>query len=282
MKIESFSPTTLKSALDILSRKTGIKILAGGTDFVVAMKQGIMTPQSILDLSKLNGKIREIKLSANKLHIGSLVTFTEIEESDLLRKYAPILVSAIESIGSVQIRNLGTIGGNIATSSPAGDSIPALFVLDAKLCIANKQEKKIIDIADFFVGPKRSILKPNELITEIIFPAMHNNEKGFFLKIGGRKALAISKVSVAGKIRFDKSNKIDDAKIALGAVAPTVIRAKRAEKLLIGNELTDKLIEECAEVASDECSPITDLRSTTEYRRKMVEVLVKRGLYTLQ
>ena len=203
------------------------------------------------------------------------MTFSEIENSAILRKKALQLVTAAASAGSVQIRNRATIGGNIANGSPAGDTIPPLYVLEAILELSSAKGKRTVPIEKFFTGPGKTVLKPTELITAIKIPNRSNH--GFFMRLATRKALAISKVSVAVNIIMNKS-KVESAKIALGAVAPTVIRATLTEEYLRGKEINQAIIDEAARIVQDEARPIDDIRSLAIYRKEMVGVLLKRGL----
>jgi CO/xanthine dehydrogenase FAD-binding subunit len=219
--------------------------------------------------------LKNIVFKKNHISIGPLATFDDIEQSRILQVYAPQLVLSASLAGSVQIRNRATIGGNIANGSPAGDLIPPLYSLNATLELSSIKGKDRIAIEKFFIGPGKTIIKSNELITSIDFKMTPSH--GFFLRLATRQALAISKVSVAARIRL-KDQIVSDACIALGAVAPTVIRAYKTEKYLIGNELNDNIICRASETSKNEAHPIDDLRSTAEYRREMVAVLLRRGL----
>jgi len=178
----------------------------------------------------------------------------------------------------VQIRNRATIGGNIANGSPAGDTTPPLYALGAAIEISSVKTKRVVPIEKFFIGPGKTVLKTNELITAIKIPRLHNH--GFFMRLATRRALAISKVSVAASLILKKS-KVESAKIALGAVAPTVIRASRTETYLIGKELTSEVIEEASGIIKEEARPIDDIRSIAAYRKEMTGVLLARGLESI-
>ena len=272
---ESIIAATLRQALTAKAKKN-IMAIAGGTDLLVKLHDTIDTPNPkllVLDYIKSLHKI--VINSKRQISIGPLVTFDEIEQSQLLRQFAPQLVAAASLAGSAQIRNQATIGGNIANASPAGDLIPPLYALDAKLELSSIKGKRHVPIEDFFLGPGKSILKSSELITSI--KIMARPGFAFFLRLATRQALAISKVSVAAGIRIDKGI-VDEVYIALGAVAPTVIRASETEKILIGKELIQENICHAAEIAKSEARPIDDIRSNAEYRREMVAVLLSRGL----
>ncbi|OGC92352.1 MAG: hypothetical protein A2W25_11020 [candidate division Zixibacteria bacterium RBG_16_53_22] len=271
---DTINPSSLRQALAAKARPN-LVVVAGGTDILVQLHDRVDRPWPkllVLDGIKALGKIT---LHDDFVTIGPNVTFSEIESSPIIGKYAPQLAQAASVAGSVQIRNRATIGGNVANASPAGDLIPPLYVLGATLELLSVRTKRSMPIEKFFVGPGKTVLKSNELITAIRISKV--KRIGFFLRLGTRQALAISKVSVAAALMI-KSGIILDVKIALGAVAPTVIRAGVAEELLRGNRLDAKLIDHAAEAASKEARPIDDIRSVAAYRKEMVGILLKRGL----
>jgi xanthine dehydrogenase FAD-binding subunit len=275
--LETINPTTLKDAL-ISAGKSNVAPIAGGTDLLVKIYDRYDNPRpKLLVLDKVK-PLHKISFNGNRIILGPLVTFAEIEQSEQLKKFAPQLVEAASVAGSVQIRNRATIGGNIANGSPAGDLIPPLYVLGAELELSSVKGKRTVPIDKFFKGPGLTVLKKGELITAIRFQKSFNN--GFFLRLATRKALAISKVSVAASVSI-KKEKVNDTRIALGAVAPTVMRAIQTEEYIKGKKLDESVIEEAAEIVKREARPIDDLRSIAEYRREMVGVLFKRGISTL-
>jgi CO/xanthine dehydrogenase FAD-binding subunit len=273
-ELETINPRTLKDALIGVARPDVVPI-AGGTDLLVKLYDCFDNPRPrFLVLDKVK-PLHKISVNKDKITIGPLMTFAEIEQSSQLKKYAPQLVEAASIAGSVQIRNRATIGGNIANGSPAGDLIPPLYVLEAELELSSAKGKRRVAIDKFFRGPGLTVLKKNELITAIRFKKSFND--GFFMRLATRKALAISKVSVAANVSL-KNGKVDDIRIALGAVAPTVIRAGETEEYLKGKKLSDDVINTAVEIIKREARPIDDLRSIGEYRREMVGILLKRGL----
>jgi xanthine dehydrogenase FAD-binding subunit len=271
-KSDTYLASTLKQALEFKTRRN-IAVVAGGTDILVRLHDAIEKP-SLLVLDGIS-QLRKINAAEKQIKIGPLVTFTEIEESATLRKFAPQLCQAASVAGSVQIRNRATIGGNIANASPAGDLIPPLYALGASLELMSSKGKRVVDIEDFFTGPGKTILKSNELITGIKIPKSRN--LGFFARLGTRKALAISKVSVAVNFAL-RSGKITNTKISLGAVAPTVIRAQAAEEILENQNLNSDNIEKAALAVIETARPIDDIRSNAEYRKQMTGVLFRRGM----
>ena len=268
----TFSPSNLKQALALKAQRN-TAVIAGGTDILVRLHDTIDKP-NLLILNEIN-QLKKILVKEKYISIGSLATFTEIENSTQLRKFARQLCQAASLAGSVQIRNRATIGGNIANGSPAGDLIPPLLALDAKLELCSIRDKRTIPIESFFTGPGHTVIKPKELITSICIPRANN--LGFFLRLGTRKALAISKVSVATGFTIRKG-KITNIKIALGAVAPTVIRAISAEEILEGQVLTPEIIRKAAKEVIATAKPIDDIRSNAEYRKEMTGVLFSRGM----
>jgi len=247
-----------------------VRFLAGGTDIFPLLSDGLLEEEIFCDISLLTG-LKKIEVRKNTIAIGALVTFAQIKESKVLAKYAPCLVQSACEMGSPQIRNMATLGGNVANGSPSGDAIPPLFVLRAEI----KTDRRKIPAEKFFTGPKKTVLKNNELITEIVIP----KEKRFsaFLKMGPRKALAISKVSAAVSLKMQKGA-VNEILIALGAVAPTVVRAYKTERFLSGKKITGQTIKKAAEMVRGEISPIDDFRSTGDYRRMVAGILVSRIL----
>lgn len=280
-EIEVMSPATLLECLSIISNKgNNSRLIAGGTDAVVRMKDGKWRPETWININGLK-ELRYIQEKDGEIHIGPLTTHTDIVHSSLLQEKADVLVQASREVGAIQMQNIGTIGGNIGTASPAGDTIPALFVLNAVLQLSSLNNKRLIPIEEFFIGPGRTVLKENEMITKIIIQPQDENEIGIFQKLGPRKAQSISIVNVAISLLMGEGRQVLRGKIAFGSVAPTIIRAKKCESIMTLNPLTDELIQNIAKVAWKEVMPITDVRATAEYRRDMASALLERGLYRL-
>ncbi|UCF77890.1 MAG: xanthine dehydrogenase family protein subunit M [Candidatus Eiseniibacteriota bacterium] len=268
------APRSLREALRAVGRK-GVVAVAGGTDLLVRLHDVAAGERpSFLVLDGVR-TLHSIAPRGKGLALGPLVTFSEIERSSLLRTLAPQLVEAASVAGSVQIRNRATLGGNIANGSPAGDLLPPLYVLSARLELSYSGGRRQVMIEDFFKGPGETVLRRNELITRVVFERSQN--RGFFLRLAVRRALAISKVSVAANVSL-RNGRVQSVRIALGAVAPTVLRASRTEEYLLGRELDRDSIETACGLASGEAAPIDDIRSEADYRREMVGVLLGRGL----
>lgn len=281
-EIEMVTPETVEECLYFLSDKQKeMRLLAGGTDAVVRMKDGIGRPETWVNIRKIDS-LRYIREESDGIHIGPLTTHTDIIRSPLLNEKADVLVSASKEVGASQIQNMGTIGGNISTASPAGDTIPPLFVLDAQIELSSLKEKRTVPVTEFFLGPGKTVQKPDEMITDIIIRPQAKNEIGIFEKLGPRKAQSISIVNVAILLKMGEGpRECLEGKIAFGAVAPTVIRALKCEKMLTLQPLNDSAIKDIADIAWKEVMPISDVRASAKYRRSMASSLLARGLYRL-
>jgi carbon-monoxide dehydrogenase medium subunit len=272
---EYLRPRSLDEALAMMDG-TGVKPMAGGTDLSVALKEGYR-PRSLMDLSGLRNELSYIESDEDYVRIGALTTFGEIYRSRVIEAYATCLREAAYNIGTWQIRNLATIGGNLANASPAADSGPPLMVLDASVVMRSARAQGVKTVRDVFLGPKKSALRENELITEIRFKRVKGLKSGWARR-GRRSANTISVVNVAvaalvvdGRFRL--------ARIALGSVGPTPILATEASEVLVGRRATDReAIARAADRARDASSPITDVRGTREYRLKMVKHLTEKLL----
>lgn len=278
-EIDYVKPKSISEALEILEEKKGnAKIIAGGTDLLVRLKQNTINENIIVDIGDIES-LKGIYLDDHFVHILPLTTHSEILESDIVKNHGFILWQACKTIGSPEIRNRATIGGNIANASPAGDSITALFVHEASLKLISKRGERIVNIEEFFNGPGKTILDSDELILEVIFPRKEENEVGFFKKIGQRKGIAISIINVAAKLRISGKYKFDKAIVAFGAVAPTVVRGKLIEKALLEETVdSPEKILYISRLAFREVSPISDIRGSLEYRRDMSTNLLYEGL----
>ena len=277
MRFDYCRPKSLSEALEILAKEgEQVRILAGGTDLLVNIQEGVDDPELVVDIGELE-ELKGIKEESGIIKLGPLVTHAGVMDSELLQEKAPVLVAACSEVGAPQVRARGTIGGNLATASPAGDPIPALYVLGATVVLKSREEEREVPIENFFTGVKQTVLRPDELLTAVRFPAMNEAGRCFFKKLGQRKALAIAKVMVAACLVI-REGIIENIRIALGAVAPTVIRASRAESYLEGQPLTEEVIARAGRLISEESRAISDIRSTEEYRNEMTGLLLMRGL----
>lgn len=277
MRFDYRRPKSLSEALEILA-KAGekVRVLAGGTDLLVNIQEGIDAPELVVDIGDLD-ELNRITEESGIIELGALVTHAGVIASELLKEKAPVLVAACSEVGAPQIRVRGTIGGNLATASPAGDLIPALFVLGAMVVLKGRDGEREVLIENFFTGVKQSALRPDELLISVRFSAINESARCFFKKLGQRKSLAIAKVTVAACLVI-REGLIEKIRIALGAVATTVIRASRAESYLEGKPITEEVIARAGELVSEESRAISDIRSTEEYRNEMTGLLLMRGL----
>lgn len=257
---------------------SSVKILAGGTDLLVELKSAPHAPQMIVDISRA-GDLKNIALTDEGLSIGALVTHSEIMDSRLIRDTFPALADAAHTIGAVQTRNLGTLGGNLVTCVPSMDSGPTLIALEALVTIAGPQGRRQMPLAAFFVGPRKTALKPTELLVEIVIPRRNLGKPAHFLKSGLRKGQALALVNVAASLWLDRDkHTFAEPRIALGAVAPVVMRATQAEAYLEGRAVTPEAMAEAGRIAAGEARPISDFRASAGYRRDLIAVLTKRAL----
>jgi carbon-monoxide dehydrogenase medium subunit len=272
---EYFKPTTIKEAVELLLRygEKG-KLIAGGTDLLIAKDPQI---EALIDITGLG--LSYIKSDSQGLRIGAATVFADIETS-LALSTAPyyIIAKAAHKIGTPQIRNLGTIGGNICNAVPSADSASVLLVLDATLNISGPSGEKSMGITDFFKDVRKNALGEGELLTEIRVPTFPAYTGTVFIKKGRVAAADLSVVNVAVRLTMTPDNICQDVRIALGAVAPTPLRAKEAEAMLRGKKSQETLLEQVAACAAKETQPISDVRSSAEYRRTLSRVLVERAL----
>jgi CO/xanthine dehydrogenase FAD-binding subunit len=257
------------------------KILAGGTDLLVELKHAVHNPEVIVDVSRLH-ELKTIAVADDGLHIGALVTHSDIMNSPVIRDMFPALVAAAHSIGAMQTRNLGTLGGNLVTCVPSMDSGPALIALDASVTVASTEGQRRMPLADLFVGPRKTSLKPGDLLVDIVIPKENLGKPAAFEKFGLRKGQALALVNVGASFWVGDNSVFVAPRIALGAVAPTVIRAPKAEAFLDGCKISAEVMAEAGRIAAMEAKPISDFRASADYRRDLVAVLVKRALANAQ
>jgi aerobic carbon-monoxide dehydrogenase medium subunit len=276
--MEYFEPKTLGDALSLLAKHGGeAKVIAGGTDVMVDIKFK-EEPGSLVNIKKIPG-LAGIKENGASLRIGALTTIRELETSALVRDKLPVLWQAAHQFASLQVRNTATIGGNICRASPSGETLTPLLVLEANAILAFSDGERSEPFKSFFQGPGKSAAGAKGLLTEIEVPIPPAGSKSVYLKHAVRGAMDIAMVGVAVMITPDAAkNNLQDVRIGLGAVAPTPVRAPKAEALLRGKTLTAALVKEAAAVAASESSPISDQRSSAENRRWIVEALTRRGL----
>lgn len=275
---EYFETRTLKDAVRLLLKyKRKAKLLAGGTDLMIEMKEGFVKPKYLINLKKIKG-LDKISFSKKEgLSIGALVTWSTLLSSKPINKYYPILRETASLIGCPQIRNIGTIGGNICHASPGADSAPALMIYETQCVVAGPGRERIIPIEEIFTGVQKISLKEGEILTGFRLPTPDTESKGCYLKFSPRRAMDLPIVGVGVLVRTSNET-FKEVKIALGAVAPTPIRARRAESFLLGKLVNDESIRKAAEEAANESKPITDMRASREYRLGLVKELTYRAI----
>ncbi len=276
-----FEPASTDEAFDILRRGNGnYKPFAGGTDVIINLRRRTASYQALVNIKRLPGITSWSTKPGEGLHIGAATPFRDLESSPSVTQRYAALAESIRVIGSVQLRNLATIGGNLCNASPAADSALALMVLRATATfVQNGEGTRSCPVAQFFSGPGQSILGSDGLLLSLDIPEPESNSGDCFQRFTPRGALDIAIASAASRITLDQSSgRVHDAAIALGAVAPTPVRATKAEEALVGHEPTPDLMARAAKIAKEECNPISDIRGSAPYRQALVEVLVRRTL----
>lgn len=271
------APRTTDETLHALAHPGGgAKIIAGGTDFLVQMRAGTLRPTLIIDLRHL--PLADIREDSSAVTIGARVTHTQLADSELIKRYFPALAGACRLVGGPATRNRGTLGGNIMNASPAADALPPLAIYDAQMVIASRSGNRSVPFQDFFTGYRRTAAAPQELLQEIRLIKPAERSASEFIKQGLRRALHIATVNVAARIDIDSSGTVRVARIALGSVAPVIVRARAAEELLLGKQLTPDAIGAAARRVIEAASPISDLRASGAYRKAILAVLARRAL----
>jgi CO/xanthine dehydrogenase FAD-binding subunit len=274
---EYVAPRTIDEACSLLAEYPKEALpLAGGTDLLVKMKQRRSVPRYVVNLKAIPGMDGITYDESDGLRIGALTTIQSLKNSVIVKRHCKILVQAAGVESSVQIRNVATLGGNIANASPAADAPLALLALGASVVLARSGGRREVLLEDFFTGPGKSLLQPGEIISQIRVPPLWGRTGGAYLKHAVRRT-DIAIVSVAVLVRLGE-DVCDDAKIALGSVAPTVFRAKRAEQVLVGKRITDELAGEAAQAAMEESRPIDDIRGYAVYRAKTVLSITRQAI----
>ncbi|MCY4060972.1 MAG: FAD binding domain-containing protein [Chloroflexi bacterium] len=276
------SVSTIDEALALLKENgRAARIVAGGTDLIIEMERG-QHPQlkTLIDITRVPN-LDQIALKDDWIVLGPLVTHNHVVASKLIRERALPLAQASWEVGAPQIRNRATVAGNLITASPANDTITPLIALEAEVSLASAAGERKIQLADFYSGFRQTVLRPDELLREIRIPPMGADQRGLFLKLGLRRAQAISVVDAAVIVRLDSAYRVSDARIALGSVAATIVRVPAAEAYLAGKTLTEETVAEAGRLASASVRPIDDVRGSAEYRAEMVKTLVARALRQL-
>ena len=272
------APTSLKDAIAILARagENG-RPLCGGTDILIQMRAGVRRPTHVVDVKKIP-ELRKISFDRTKgLRLGAAVPAIEIFENADMRKYYPGLTEAAHLIGSKQIQSRASVGGNLCNGSPAADTTPALIALGARARVTGPKGDREVKVEDFCVSPGRTVLNPGELLVEFLIDAPKPHSSDSYLRFIPRNEMDIAVVGVGSYLQLD-GDKVVAARIALGAVAATPLFAAKASESLVGKKLDDAAIEQAARLATEQSSPIDDMRGTAEFRRHLVGVLTRRTL----
>lgn len=279
MRFELLQPRSLQEALEMKKNyRERAKILAGGTDLLVLLKDGKLKAETVMSL----GGVRElnfIRSEGGGVTLGALASHRDVALSPLMQQRYPDLVEACSQVGAVQIQNLGTVGGNICNASPAADAAPPLLSMDALLTLASTRGERRVSINEFFLGPRQTVLEPDEILKEISLPQAAGRRGATYLKLGRREAMEIAIVGIGVAVHLNGSDQlISECRIAMGSVAPTPLRARTAEEVINNKEVTNELIDEVAAVAAEAARPISDVRATAEYRLDMIRVLCRRAM----
>jgi carbon-monoxide dehydrogenase medium subunit len=278
-KFQYHEPSTLEEACQIMAElKERARPLAGGTDLLVNMKKGLISPKHVISLRMIEA-LREKDFSKETLRIGACVTAADLAESGQIRETLSGLCKGAASLGSPLIRNQATVAGNLVTARPAADLPPSLMAYGADVMLKSNKGERSIPLKDFFKGPGQTLIGVDEILTKISIEAPPPNSGAGYIKLGVRKALEISLVNVAAFMALDdQDSTIKTARLVLGAVAPVPMRAHSAERILLGEKPTEALFSRAGEAAAKDARPIDDFRASAEYRKAMVEILTKRVL----
>ncbi len=275
------SPATIEAVLELLATYgVRARVIAGGTDLLLELDRRAREVDVLVDLTRIEG-LDAVVWANGRIHLGPLVTHNQVATSDLVQTHGLPLAQACLEVGSPALRNRATVVGNVVTASPANDSISALAALDATVSIASVRGIRTVALAEFHTGVRQTVLEPDELVTGISFPTLPETAAGVYVKLGLRRAQAISVVHAAVVVDRDADGAVTDARIALGSVAPTIVRLPEVEAGLVGGPLTETAIEAAASAAQAAVTPIDDLRAPATYRHDLVAVLVRRALAAL-
>ncbi len=279
-RFDYLEPHTRRQALSMLQKYGDqARVVAGCTDFLVRWRTGAWNPQYVVNLQHIPGLDRVSYSARRGLRLGALVTVQTLESHPLVREHYPALAASAASFAGVQIRNLATVGGNVCNASPAGDTLPALLAFDAQCKIVGPEAERWVPLDQFFKGPGSTLVQQGEILTELSLPPPVKNSGSLYIKHSPRGAMDISAVGVASVVSLRDGGRIcDNVKIALGSVAPTPIRAYRAEDLLRGQTITPALLQAAAQESQNIASPIDDVRASGAYRKTVVAALVQRTL----
>ncbi len=278
-RFELALPESLDDCLRLLAQPgPETKLLAGGTDLLPQMKNGVVTPKRVIDLSGV-ARVKILECDAKGLRIGSAVPARQVEQDARVRDTYTAVAESAALLGSVQVRNLASVGGNICNAAPSADMAPPLIAMEAQAVIAGPKGERRVPLSDFFTGVRKTVVGPDELLVEIFVPAPGPHSGGCYIRHTPRRELDIAVVGVSSQVTI-ANGVCAKARIALAAVAPTPVRATAAEAALEGKPLTPELIERAADLAGQAAKPISDQRGSADFRRHLVRVLTRRTLTT--
>jgi CO/xanthine dehydrogenase FAD-binding subunit len=276
---EYFSPKSLTEACNLLAEwKDNSKILAGGTDVLLELRRSnIAASEAIVDISRIPA-LSGIEESGDSIIIRPLTTHAEVLHSQIISKYAPLLRIAVSTIGSPQIRNRGTVGGNIINAAACADTVPPLIALDAQIRLKSSNEERVVPLSEFFIRPYVTVARRDEILVEIRFPKLPADARSSFVKLGRRNALSIARLSVAAIVRCDVAGVVTEVRIVPGAAFPRWRRIPEAENVLLGQKISKELAAEAGRKVSEAMISVTGRRWSTEYKEPVIAVLVRRAL----
>lgn len=274
-----FAPQEIEEALEILSKYgKEIKVIAGGTDLLIQYYDRLYEVNGWLDLKNIE-ELKDIRINKNQIEIGAMVTHTRLEKSQDIKKHFPILGQAAADIGSPQIRNRGTIGGNIVNASPAGDLLAPLIAYKAKFKLLSGKDETLVPVEKFFLGPKKTILRPDQLLTQILLSLPKKKTYGCWIKIGKRKASIIATITLALVVEMAEDNEtVKDVRTCLGSVAPTPIQIKEIRNKMVEKNFNQLDFNQLGQMVEDKISPIDDIRGTREYRKDVAKEIMINAL----
>lgn len=280
MGFDYVAPRSIGEAISILRKYDGkAKVIAGGTDLLIQIRNKEIVPEYVVDITSIPELDRIRYDEKEGLRIGALTTIRALETSTEIHQRYPIISEAASQLGSMAIRNVATIGGNLCNAAPSAESAPALIGLSGVVKIVGPEGERVVPLEGFFTGPGGTILKREELLVEIQVPIPSPNTRGIYLKHSMRGTIDLAIVNIAVIVTLGSQSKVcEDIKIVLGAVASTPMRMKKAEEVLRGKRIDEDLINKSAQVASGEARPISDVRASAEYRKEMVKVFTKRAV----
>ncbi|RKY03923.1 MAG: hypothetical protein DRP55_00275 [Spirochaetes bacterium] len=279
--IEYFRPSTLDEALYFLKENGDrSRIIAGGTDLMISLREEKLNCDFLVDITHLD-ELKGISVRDAYIDIGPLTTHSELSESEIIKRDAPILAKAALSVGGVQIRNIGTVGGNIVNGSPAADTLPPIVVLEGVLTVKSATKTEEIGIENFYEAPYKPIIKNDEILTNIRIKKIENGERFLFEKLARRVSLAISRMSLAIVLKANEEKMIEKIKIACGSVTPTPVRIRSVEDLLMGKIITEDLADKASILLGEEMVKTTGIRWSTAYKKPVIGNMLKRALFEL-